>query len=172
VTGYDEKVNVHQGSGKLHRAFSIFLFSPCRKVLLQQRSSQKPLWPLYWSNSVCSHPRQGETCEIAALRRLSEELAVSTELELLYQFRYSAEFGSVGSEHELCKVFVGSVDTSYPIHANDNEVADWAWVPIEELEARITAHPEQFTPWLLLEWNQLKEDHNRDIGRLINHQRH
>lgn len=172
VTGYDEKLNVHLGSGKLHRAFSIFLFSPCRRVLLQQRSPQKPLWPLYWSNSVCSHPRRGESCELAAQRRLNEELEVLTELELLYQFRYSAEFGSVGSEHELCKVFVGSVTTDYPIHANDNEVADWAWVPIDELEARIADEPEQFTPWLLLEWNQLKANDYQDIGHLIDGQRH
>jgi isopentenyl-diphosphate Delta-isomerase len=172
VTGYDEKFNVHQGAGKLHRAFSIFLFSPCGKVLLQQRSGQKPLWPLYWSNSVCSHPRRGETCELAAVRRLQEELAVSTDLELLYQFRYSARFGTVGSEHELCKVFIGSVDTDYPIRANDNEVADWGWVSIAELEARIASQPQQFTPWLLLEWNKFREDGYSDIMRLIERQRH
>lgn len=172
VTGYDEKISVHQGAGKLHRAFSIFLFSPCGKVLLQRRSRQKPLWPLYWSNSVCSHPRRGETCELAAVRRLQEELAVSTELELLYRFRYSASFGSIGSEHELCKVFIGSVDTRYPIRANDNEVAEWDWVPIAELEARIAGQPQQFTPWLLLEWDKFREDDYRDIVRLIENQRH
>lgn len=167
VTGYDRKLNVHQGSGMLHRAFSIFLFSPCHRVLLQQRSEQKPLWPLYWSNSVCSHPRKGEDCETAAVRRLREELGVTTGLEMLFRFRYSAEFGSKGAEHELCKVFAGCVDIDYPIVANRNEVSDWEWLTIDELESRIASRPQQFTPWLLLEWERMQAEGYRDIRHLI-----
>lgn len=172
VTGYDEKLNVHQGSGMLHRAFSIFLFSPCRRVLLQQRSEKKPLWPLYWSNSVCSHPRKGESCGTAARRRLLEELGVSAELDMLFQFRYSAEFGDKGSEQELCKVFAGCVDIDYPIVANRNEVCEWEWLGIDQLESRIASQPRQFTPWLLLEWERMQADGYRDIGRLIENRRH
>ena len=60
VLGHDTKENCHQGEGILHRAFSLFLFNDRKQLLLQQRSEQKPLWPMYWSNSVCSHPRKGE----------------------------------------------------------------------------------------------------------------
>ena len=47
VLGHDSKAALHQGSGTLHRAFSIFLFNPQGEVLLQQRSDQKALWPAF-----------------------------------------------------------------------------------------------------------------------------
>jgi isopentenyl-diphosphate delta-isomerase len=130
---------------------------------MQQRSALKPLWPLFWSNSVCSHPRKGETCELAAERRLQEELAVSAELRMLFQFEYSAEFGSVGAEHELCKVYSACVDIDYPIVANENEIADWEWIAIDELESRIATSPELYTPWLLMEWSRIRSKGYRDL---------
>ena len=73
VLGHDSKAALHRGSGTLHRAFSIFLFNPQGDVLLQQRSGQKALWPAFWSNTCCSHPRRGETYEIATQRRLEQQ---------------------------------------------------------------------------------------------------
>ena len=172
VTGYDEKLNTHLGRGKLHRAFSIFLFSPCGSLLLQQRSAQKPLWPLYWSNSVCSHPRKGEDIAAAAKRRLREELAVDAELEYLYQFRYRAEFESVGTEHELCNVYAACVPIDYPVAANDNEVAALEWVGLDQLQRRIERQAELFTPWMLLEWQRISAEHSADIRRLIETSQH
>ncbi len=156
VTGFDEKLTVHQGKGVLHRAFSIFLFSPCGQILLQQRSASKFLWPLFWSNTVCSHPRKGESYEVATARRLEEELGLVAELNFLFRFQYTATYQSVGSENELCQVFAGWIPLDTPIIANQNEVADWKWVGIDQLETLIQAEPEQFTPWLLMEWSQMK----------------
>ena len=110
VIGFEEKLNAHKGDGKLHRAFSIFLFNDLGEVLLQRRSELKPLWPGYWSNTCCSHPRRGETLEEATRRRLREELDLSAKLTFLFKFEYQAQFENVGSEHELCSVFVGHVD--------------------------------------------------------------
>ena len=59
ILGHGTKAELHQGAGTLHRAFSIFLFNDAGDVLLQQRSADKPLWPGYWSNTCCSHPRRG-----------------------------------------------------------------------------------------------------------------
>ncbi len=109
-TGFLSKEECHQGAGRLHRAFSVFLFNRRGELLLQQRSAAKPLWPLYWSNTCCSHPRQGETVEAAARRRLAEELALSAELRFLYKFEYRAEYQQIGTEHELCWVFAGVAD--------------------------------------------------------------
>ena len=67
------KPDCHLGTGTLHRAFSIFIFNQAGDVLLQRRSKQKMLWPGYWSNACCSHPRLGETSEAAAHRRLKQE---------------------------------------------------------------------------------------------------
>ena len=60
VIGHEEKERCHDGAGKLHRAFSVFLFDGRGRMLIQRRSAAKRLWPLFWSNSCCSHPRQGE----------------------------------------------------------------------------------------------------------------
>ena len=85
-TGYGTKADCHDGKGVLHRAFSLFLFNKAGELLLQQRSSQKRLWPGFWSNSCCSHPRRGETVLVATQRRLHDELNISAELEHVYRF--------------------------------------------------------------------------------------
>ena len=100
-TGSCEKVDCHVGQGKLHRAFSVFLFNPEGKILLQQRSQNKMLWGGYWANSCCSHPRHGENTDDAAIRRIQEELGVNCELQYLYKFVYHAEFGEIGKCFDL-----------------------------------------------------------------------
>ena len=71
--GARSKSECHEGRGTLHRAFSIFVFNDANELLLQQRSAGKPLWPNYWSNTCCSHPRVGETMEVAVARRLAPD---------------------------------------------------------------------------------------------------
>jgi isopentenyl-diphosphate delta-isomerase len=166
VTGYETKVNAHLGQGLLHRAFSIFLITDDDRVLLQQRSGTKPLWPLYWSNSCCSHPRKGESYEDAVHRRLREELAVDAELAYLYKFRYQARFGDVGSEHELCSVYVGKVPAPMRVDVNPSEIAAWDWKPCEEVDRLIVEQPEQVTPWFTMEWRKLRGDFRDEIATL------
>ncbi len=167
VVGYDTKRNVHLGGGQLHRAFSIFLVSPCFHVLLQKRSALKPLWPHYWSNTVCSHPRRGEHSDAAARRRLVEEIGVSAELNLLFEFSYSAAFEDVGSENELCKVYAGCIPIETRVVPDADEVEDLDWVTIEELESRLQQQPQQFTPWMKMEWERLRRDDYRDLRWLV-----
>ena len=45
--GYESKAKCHQGDGILHRAFSIFIFNDRGQILMQKRSSQKKLWPMF-----------------------------------------------------------------------------------------------------------------------------
>ena len=166
VTGYDSKRNVHRGAGLLHRAFSIFLFSADGKVLMQRRSANKLLWPSYWTNSCCSHPRKGEDYAAAAQRRLDEELGVTADLELLYQFKYAAGFDGRGSERELCAVFVGRLDTPDAVVPNANEIAAWRWVELAEVDHWVAVAPERLTPWFLLEWRRLRGEQRPAIAGL------
>ena len=76
VLGYQPKADVHAGDGILHRAFSVFLFDDEGRVLIQKRAASKPLWPGFWANACCSHPRRGETEAEAAVRRITEELGI------------------------------------------------------------------------------------------------
>ena len=92
--GFKSKGDCHAGKGVLHRAFSIFVFNGDNELLLQQRSPTKLLWPNYWSNTCCSHPRRGESMDDAVTRRLVQELGFDCPLEFLYKFKYQAQFGT------------------------------------------------------------------------------
>ncbi len=152
--GHLDKAACHDGAGLLHRAFSIFIFNARGELLLQRRSAEKRLWPGFWANSCCSHPRRGERLGEAAARRLAEELGLASELVELYTFRYRAAFGELGSEHELCTVLVGRSDG--PVRPNRREIADWRWLAPEVLDAELAQRPDDFTPWLQLEWPEVR----------------
>lgn len=165
VLGYDTKEKCHRGKGKLHRAFSIFIFNSNTELLIQKRSALKPLWPLYWSNSVCSHPRQGEADLEAAHRRLKEEINIETPLQFLFKFQYRASFKGIGSENELCSVYMGKTDV--PIVVDPGEIAEWRYVNLEELDREIKAHPESYTPWFKMEWQRIRENHMEVVESFI-----
>ncbi|MEE4184690.1 MAG: isopentenyl-diphosphate Delta-isomerase [Gammaproteobacteria bacterium] len=156
-----EKVDCHLGAGRLHRAFSVFLFNPAGELLIQQRSAAKMLWGGYWANSCCSHPRAGEDTLAAAHRRLQEELGVSAELSYLYKFVYHAQFGDIGAEYENCWVFAGHFDGQVAI--NPEEISDWRFVTPAALTESIAADGERYTPWLKLEWERIRKDFLADL---------
>ena len=161
--GYRSKADCHNGGGTLHRAFSLFLFNEQGELLLQQRGTGKRLWPGYWSNSCCSHPRRGETLPIATLRRLSDELNIAAELEYIYRFCYQAEFGEAGSENELCHVFLGRIEGE--IRPNDREIESIRFISANGLTAEFAEHPQRFTPWFKKEWQTLKKTYAGQLGR-------
>ena len=158
VVGRLSKTRCHEGKGVLHRAFSLMIFNTAGDLLIQQRSASKRLWPLYWSNSCCSHPRSGEDMETATRRRLQEELGIACPLQFLYKFQYQAQFDATGSEHELCSVFIGSC--AEPIAADPNEISAWRWIDPYEIESQLTsAAGVKFTPWFTMEWTRIWREH-------------
>jgi isopentenyl-diphosphate delta-isomerase len=159
--GHESKAVCHDGQGILHRAFSLFIFNDHGELLLQQRSTTKRLWPGYWANSCCSHPRRGETMAEATQRRLHQELGLECPLEYLFRFQYHAEFGDLGAEHELCHVYVGA--TAAPVRPNANEIEGWRFVTPIELDHELATTPDHFTPWLKLEWQRLRSDFNEKL---------
>jgi len=160
--GNASKAACHDDHGILHRAFSLFVFNERGELLLQQRSPGKRLWPGYWSNSCCSHPRQGEDLREATQRRLQQELGLRCALRYLYKFEYQADYGQLGAEHELCSIYMGR--TSAPVRANRNEVAAWRYVSPAELDREMAEYPERFTPWLKLEWQRLRRDFSEELA--------
>lgn len=164
-TGYITKSDAHDGDGRLHRAFSLFLFNENGELLLQKRASSKRLWPGYWSNSCCSHPRRGETMDVATRRRLRDELNVAAELEFVYKFSYTASFGAAGSENELCHVFLGRIHEA--VRANDHEVDSTRFLAVNELERELSENPDTFTPWFRLEWEMLSERYSETLSAYV-----
>ena len=163
VVGYRSKADSHDGDGLLHRAFSLFLFNEAGELLLQQRSEGKRLWPGFWSNSCCSHPRRGETLEIAVHRRLLDELNVAADLEYVYRFCYEARYGEQGSENELCHVFLGRLLGD--VRPNDSEVQALRFVSRSQLDAEFARDGSRFTPWFHQEWQALNDQYASALAR-------
>ena len=161
--GFRSKADCHDGPGVMHRAFSLFLFNDDGELLLQQRSNQKRLWPGYWSNSCCSHPRRGEPLPIATMRRLDDELNTAANLEYVYRFCYQAKFGEAGSENELCHVYLGKIVGD--IQPNDREIESIRFTSATNLDNELHEHPQRFTPWFIKEWQALKESYAGQLAR-------
>jgi len=164
VRGYKDKVDCHMGDGDLHRAFSIFIFNDAQELLLQQRSREKMLWPLIWSNSCCSHPRKGEDFEQATHRRLKEELGIDTELKYLFRFEYQAKYLDVGSENELCSVYIGKSNDH--VQVNPTEIAAWKYIPIDKINGEFEANPAIYSPWFKMEWARITKDFMGEVNDL------
>ena len=161
--GYLSKAHCHDGAGVLHRAFSLFLFNDCGELLLQQRAEGKRLWPGYWSNTCCSHPRRGESMETATRRRLSDELNIEAELEHIYWFCYTAEFDETGSENELCHVYLGRLDGR--MQPNDSEISATRFVAAGDVTTELDNHPERYTPWFQQEWRTLTDQYSERLAK-------
>lgn len=164
--GHLNKAECHVGEGTLHRAFSIFIFNDNNELLLQQRSEHKRLWPGYWSNSCCSHPRQGETIEFAAQRRLKQELGLETSLKYVYKFIYQAQYDANGAEHELCSVFIGKTDQA--VEVQPEEISAWRFMSLDDLQNEMAQQPDHFTPWFKQELRALQTQYSQDLEQLFN----
>lgn len=104
--------------GLLHRAFSVFLFDSSKRLLLQQRATEKITFPDMWTNTCCSHPlglptETGselkaaiEGVRHAAQRKLSHELGIKAAqvplslFQFLTRIHYKAPSDEKWGEHE------------------------------------------------------------------------
>jgi len=162
VLSYKDKDECHAVNGILHRAYSIYIFNSKQELLIQQRSKDKNLWPLFWSNTCCSHPHpvchsdpaaKEKSLFKQAQQRLSEEFGFTTKLKFLYKFNYKAQYKKIGSETELCYVLLGKYNGV--VKPNNKEIADFKWLNIDWLKKNIKQNPNKYTPWFKLEIKEL-----------------
>lgn len=145
--GLEEKIAAHE-KALLHRAFSVFLYHE-DKILLQKRASHKYHCGGLWTNTCCSHPRNGEAVKDAAIRRLKEEVAIEVQdLEEIHSFVYNYPFANGLTEFEFDHILVG--EFMGPYISNPEEVDEMKWVQIEELLADIQKNPKAYTPWFIV----------------------
>ncbi|WP_455351509.1 isopentenyl-diphosphate Delta-isomerase [Streptomyces sp. SYSU K217416] len=145
--GTAEKLSAHLAPGRLHRAFSVFLFDETGRLLIQRRALGKYHSPGVWSNTCCGHPYPGEAPFAAAARRTHEELGLSPSL--------LAEAGTVRYNHpdpasglveqEYNHLFVGLAQAA--LRPDPEEVGETAFVTPAELAARHGAAP--FSAWFM-----------------------
>ena len=142
--GLMEKMEAHK-KALLHRAFSVFIFNDKNELMLQQRAAHKYHSPLLWTNTCCSHQRDGESNVDAGTRRLMEEMGFVCEIREVTSFIYKAPFDNGLTEHELDHIMVGHFNDDPVI--NPDEVADFKWMTLEAVKDDIKKHPSQYTAW-------------------------
>jgi isopentenyl-diphosphate delta-isomerase len=153
--GREDKMKAHR-EGKLHRAFSVFLFNKRGKLLIQKRAKSKYHSPGLWSNTCCSHPRPDRKLENEVKRRLKEEMGiVGCDLREVFSFTYNLKVGDL-IEHEFDHIFYGTFEGNPK--PNPREVEDWKWVDLLELKKDIKENPEKYTAWFKLIFNKVVKE--------------
>ncbi|ALE05013.1 isopentenyl-diphosphate delta-isomerase [Arthrobacter sp. ERGS1:01] len=149
--GTADKALVHTTETPLHLAFSCHLVDEEGRTLLTRRALSKLTWPGVWTNSFCGHPAPGESFEDAIVRRAALELNVSVAdiRPALPDFRYRAVDASGVVENEICPVFTAMCTDTAALSPNADEVCDWAWADIVDVEEAVEATPFVFSPWLV-----------------------
>lgn len=142
--GLMPKMEAHE-KALLHRAFSVFIFNKDKELMLQQRAMHKYHSPGLWTNTCCSHQRDGETNIQAGTRRLREEMGFTVPLKETTSFIYKAPFDNGLTEHELDHILVGYYEGIPTI--NEDEVASWKWMALEDVKEDIKKQPDQYTAW-------------------------
>ena len=142
--GLMPKMEAHE-KALLHRAFSVFVMNAKGETMLQQRAKDKYHSPLLWTNTCCSHQREGESNVEAGKRRLMEEMGFTTELKELFHFVYKAPFDNGLTEHEFDHVMVGYFEDEPNI--NPDEVADWKWMYPADIKKDMDQNPQHYTAW-------------------------
>ena len=149
--GLMEKIEAHR-RGLLHRAFSVFIIDDASRLLLQKRSQTKYHSPGLWTNTCCSHPRNGEIVIDAANRRLMQEMGMSANLKHMFSFIYRAEFDNGLIEHEFDHVFIGKSNSDPVI--NSDEVCEWKWTEIKKIKKDIIENSHHYTEWFKIIFNK------------------
>lgn len=142
--GVMPKMEAHE-KALLHRAFSVFVFNDDNELLLQQRALGKYHSPGLWTNTCCSHQREGESNIEAGKRRLMEEMGFETELTEVLSFIYKAPFDNGLTEHEFDHIMIGHYSEEPKI--NPGEVASWKWMSLEAVKKDMANFPENYTVW-------------------------
>lgn len=150
VNENDEKIGLmpkqeaHE-KGVLHRAFSVFIFNENNELMLQQRAIHKYHSPGLWTNTCCSHQRDGESTLNAGKRRLQEEMGFVVDLKEAVSFIYKAPFDNGLTEHELDHILIGNFEGTPTI--NFEEVASWKWMDLKAVKKDIIDNPQFYTAW-------------------------
>ena len=156
--GLMEKIEAHK-KAVLHRAFSVFILNDNNELLVQQRALSKYHSPALWTNTCCSHPRDGESVLDAGARRLKEEMGFETNLDSLLSFIYRAKFDNGLTEHEFDHVLFGYYNDDPSI--NKLEVMDWKWVNLDFLKNDIITNSELYTIWFKIIFEKFYKNFNK-----------
>jgi len=142
--GLMPKMEAHK-KGALHRAFSIFIFNNKNELMIQKRNINKYHSPGLWTNTCCSHQKDGESNISAGKRRLLEEMGFCVELNEVGSFIYNVGVDNGLIEHELDYILVGKYNGNVKI--NSDEVDNWKWMSLDNIKDDIRTRSKNYTEW-------------------------
>jgi len=150
IIGYSEKMHVHR-RGLLHLAFSLMITRQGEdgaEFLLQRRASHKYHSGGLWTNTCCSHPLMHESIADAAKRRVSDELGITTSLDIrnVAKIQYNHQLENGLFENEFNHLLLAHVD-EIEWNGNPDEVMDIRWWSGKDIQAALLSSPEHFTAW-------------------------
>ena len=93
-----------------------------------------------------------------------EEIGINTPLKFLFKFEYQSGYKNIGSENELCSVYIGQHDGQVTV--DPLEIAEWKFIDISTLSQQLKDNPEHFTPWFKIEWQRILEDYQNELERI------
>jgi len=142
--GLMPKMEAHK-KGALHRAFSVFIFNNRNELMIQKRNINKYHSPGLWTNTCCSHQKDGESNISAGKRRLLEEMGFCVELNEVGSFIYNVGVDNGLIEHELDYILVGKYNGNVKI--NSDEVDNWKWMSLDNIKDDIRTRSKNYTEW-------------------------
>ena len=166
VIGPVERLNAHLDNGILHRGLMVIIKNDENKILLTQRSKDRPdlgfppPFPSFWDITIAGHPKWGQTDYVAQMvNELKEELGLEakvSKVKYLGKFQYHAPDPTYPnpktastfrlSEREICGV--GVLQTNEKPILDSKELQASMWIPREELPAKIKSL--KMAPWARL----------------------
>jgi isopentenyl-diphosphate delta-isomerase len=142
--GLMPKMEAHK-KGALHRAFSVFIFNNKNELMIQKRNINKYHSPGLWTNTCCSHQKDGESNINAGKRRLLEEMGFCVELNEIGSFIYNVGVDNGLIEHELDYILVGKYNGNVKI--NSDEVDNWKWMSLDNIKDDVRKRSKNYTEW-------------------------
>ena len=136
-------------NGLWHKAVVVFIISPDNnKVLLQQRSASKKLWPNLWDITAGGHVLSGEFGYQTVIRETKEEIGIDiskADLEFIGGIRSENISGDIINRH-FNEFYIVHKDVDIKdIVLQEDEVQDIKWFTKEEVINKIKNNYEDLT---------------------------
>ena len=125
----------------IHRAVMFFVFDGEGRVLVNQRSATKELYPGVWSIAFGGHVLSGESYEDAARREIAEETGLTAPARLITSFQKRT-----ADERENVKVYAVTAERDPVLFPEEIEQGQFVSVAeINEMLSRFDFLPETAT---------------------------
>jgi 8-oxo-dGTP pyrophosphatase MutT (NUDIX family) len=128
-------------NGEWHAGVHVALYTPDRRVLLQQRSKTIMFYPGQWELGVGGVVGAGESLYDAALREVDEEVGVlARNLQAVTRWKYNHYVPSYGMHVKVfLYAFIAEIDPAH-LKLQQKEVQDVRLLPTSEVHNALFKH--------------------------------